>query len=118
MSVMKYAHAEIQEPVLDRLHWEKMHGKRSPQGAAKFAASGRSVSSYCLSHCTILASVMCEDAPYDYLIKPESSHLVNNNQDAFENTVIKMSYKSFLGAFNFVEHYQNTKAKKSCTTQK
>jgi hypothetical protein len=59
-----------------------------------------------------MASVACEPEPYDYLIKPECSHLVNNNQDAWENEVLRLSFPTFVGSFNFVEHYQNSKASK------
>jgi uncharacterized Zn-finger protein len=74
--------------------------------AKKIAAD---TSKYILSHCTIMASVMVEEEPFDYLIKPETSHLVNNNDDAWTNEVLKMSHRSFVGAFNFVEHFQNSK---------
>jgi hypothetical protein len=37
---------------------------------------------------------------------------VNNNDDGWENEVLKLSYRSFVGAFNFLEHYQNSKAAK------
>jgi hypothetical protein len=33
----------------------------------------------------------------------------NNNDDAWTNEVLKLSHKSFVGAFNFVEHFQNSK---------
>jgi hypothetical protein len=56
-----------------------------------------------------MSSVATEGEPYDYLIRPASAHLVNNNDDAWSNDVMKLSYKSFAGAFNFVEHFQNSK---------
>ena len=65
-----------------------------------------------MSHCTILSSVQTEADPYDYLIKPECSANVNNNDDCWENAVVKLSHKSFVGAFNFVEHFQNSKFSK------
>lgn len=113
MSVKKLAYAAIQEPVLDQQHWAQLHGERGRQGVAKFASSRKfSAGKYLLTHVTIMASVSTEPAPYDWLIKPECSHLVNNNGDAWENDVLRMSYPTFRGAFNFVEHFQNTKASK------
>ena len=111
MSVMKYAHAVIEEPVLDRAHWDHLHGRRGQQGIAKVAAAGINLQKFLLTHATIMSSVETEESP-DWLIKPECSHLVNNNDDAWENTVLQMSYKTFQGAFNFLEHYQNSKASK------
>jgi hypothetical protein len=34
---------------------------------------------------------------------------VNSNDDAWSNEVLKLSHRSFVGAFNFVEHFQNSK---------
>ena len=116
---MKFANALISEPVLKPGDWEKMYGNRAFRGcqidgdhpfcktasAQKIAESSK----YLLSHCTIMASVMTEEEPFDYLIKPETSHLVNNNDDAWTNEVLKLSAPSFIGAFNFVEHFQNSK---------
>jgi hypothetical protein len=67
------------------------------------------MSKYLLSHCTIMASVQTELEPRDHLIKPECSHLVNNNDDCWSNEVLKLSHETFIGAFNFVEHFQNSK---------
>ena len=35
--------------------------------------------------------------------------MVNNNDDAWTNEVLRLSHRSFVGAFNFVEHFQNSK---------
>jgi hypothetical protein len=116
----KTATAVLQQPRLSVGDWEKMYGDRAFRGChidkdhpfckvasmRKFAAD---TSKYVLSHCTIMASVMTEPDPFDYLIKPECSHLVNNNDDAWTNEVLKLSHRSFVGAFNFVEHFQNSK---------
>lgn len=110
----------MSEPVLTPDDWEEMHGDNAFKGcdldpSHPFcqAASMKKIASkstrYLLSHCTIMASVMTEDDPYDFWVKPECSHLFNNNSDAWENGVLKLSHKSFIGAFNFVEHFQNSK---------
>lgn len=119
MPIKKTATAALREPVLTTADWQKMYGNRAFRGCQmdgdhpfcktasvpKIAESSK----YLLSHCTIMSSVMTEDQPFDYLIKPECSHLVNNNDDAWTNEVLKMSHRSFVGAFNFVEHFQNSK---------
>jgi hypothetical protein len=112
MAILKTANAQIVDIVTAQA-WERNHGKRSFRG--KTASTQEIVlaqTKYVLSHCCIMASVMTEDDPIDHLIRPESSAMVNNNQDAWENTVMALSYMSFRGAFNFVEHYQNSKAAK------
>ena len=115
MAFKKIAAAVVQEPLLATGDWEKMWGRRAfhiPTSNAvrsfrKTAAQGKS--KYLLSHCTIMSSVATESEPYDYLIRPASAHLVNNNDDAWSNEVMKASFKTFVGAFNFVEHFQNSK---------
>lgn len=98
---------------MDQAHWALLHGERGRRGVAKFASVNKvSTKRFCLSHVTIMSSVMCEPAPNDHLIKPECSHLVNSNMDAWENEVLRLSYPTFVGSFNFVEHYQNSKASK------
>jgi hypothetical protein len=127
MPFNKIANAQLNEPILNPGDWEKMFGKRAFRGcdidsdhpfckvASRSAAAARrkmaagSSSKYLLSHVTIMSSVMTEEEPFDYLIKPETSHLVNNNDDAWTNEVLKLSAPSFVGAFNFVEHFQNSK---------
>jgi len=110
MPFKKFANALIEDPIVSANDWQLMYGNRAfghkQASEIKIAADN---SRYMLSHCTIMASVMTEHDPYDYLIKPETAHLVNNNDDAWTNEVIKLSHKSFTGAFNFVEHYQNSK---------
>lgn len=108
----KHATAVISDPIMSLPQWQKLAGAQFGHKTASFNKVAANTSKYLLTHVTIMSSVMTEDAPYDYLIKPECSYLVNNNDDGWENTVLKMSYRSFVGAFNFLEHYQNTKASK------
>lgn len=112
MAIKKFANAEVAD-IISMQAWEKMHGNRSFR--SKTASTKRIAadqSKYLLSHCTIMASVMTEPDPEDHLIKPEVAHFVNNNQDAWTNEVLRLSYRSFVGAFNFFEHFQNSKASK------
>jgi hypothetical protein len=110
MSFKKTANARIETPIVSVDNWGQMHGHRTfGQKTSSFNKLAADSTKYLLSHCTIMSSVMTEEAPEDHLIKPECSHLVNNNDDAWTNEVLKLSHKSFVGAFNFVEHFQNSK---------
>jgi hypothetical protein len=105
--IKKTANAMLKEPTMNVGEWERLYSKSMSKTASihKIAADQ---TKYMLSHCTIMSSVMTEPDPMDYWIKPECSHLVNNNDDAWSNEVLKLSHKSFVGAFNFVEHFQNS----------
>lgn len=106
----KTATALLIDPVYSVIEWEKLHGRRAfGHKNASFSKVAGNTTKYLLSHTTIMSSVMTENAPEDYLIKPECSYLINQNEDGWENEVLKMSYKSFIGAFNFLEHVQNSK---------
>lgn len=108
----KVAQAQLQEATISIPSWESLYGMKTfGHKTASFDKFAKESSKYLLSHCTIMASVMVEEDK-DYLIKPECSHLVNNNSDAWTNEVLKLSHKSFVGAFNFVEHFQNSKQAK------
>lgn len=112
MSFKKMAAALLEDPSIQVHDWERMHAGQRVFSGVKTAAVKKLAADntrYLLTHCTIMSSVMTEDEPEDHLIKPECSHLVNNNDDAWSNEVLKMSHKSFVGAFNFVEHFQNSK---------
>lgn len=108
----KLATGEISDPIISVQQWDALHGRKFGHKTAAFNKLAGNTSKYLLSHVTIMASVQTEEEPYDYLIKPECSYLVNNNDDGWENEVLKLSYRSFVGAFNFLEHYQNSKAAK------
>jgi hypothetical protein len=119
MPFKKTATAALTEPALTTGDWEKLHGNRAFRGCqidadhpfcktASFQKTADS-SKFLLSHCTIMSSVAVEADPFDFLIRPSSSHLVNNNDDCWTNEVLKLSHRSFVGAFNFVEHFQNSK---------
>lgn len=41
-----------------------------------------------------------------FRVSPETQHLINNNQDCFERSVLLKSFKTFIGAHNFCEHVQ------------
>lgn len=79
---------------------------------------------YLLSHATIVASVDCF-APKgvktgrlinrgvqidvrwpDFRIKPECHEIINNNGDAWERSLLLSTYRTFIGAHNYLEHIQ------------
>ena len=87
---------------------------------------------YLLTHCTIVASVDVENAPKpihfvssktkkeykklegrtDYYITPDTAKYVNANGDAWARELLKKSYRTFIGAQNYVEHVQDPKLSK------
>lgn len=80
---------------------------------------------FLLSHATIVASVdtyqpkgvrtgrgFCEkggeiDVRFpDFYIKPECQELINNNGDCWSRPLLMTTYKTFIGAHNYLEHIQ------------
>ena len=79
---------------------------------------------YLLSHATIVASVdtyapkgvktgrlmnrgvQIEVRHPDYRIKPDGHEIVNNNGDAWERSLLLSTYRTFIGAPNYLEHIQ------------
>jgi len=112
MSFEKFANAEVTD-IISLKEWEKMHrGQSFKNKTAAVAKLAEDHSRYILSQVTIMSSVAVEADPFDHKIKPESAAFVNGNHDAWTNEVLAKSYHTFRGAFNFLEHYQNTKANK------
>jgi len=114
MPFKKFANAVVVDPILILEDWQKMWGDRSFRSCQvdknhPFCKTAADTSSYLLSHVTIMSSVAVEADPFDFLIRPLSAAFVNNNDDAWTSAVLKLSHKSFIGAFNFVEHFQNSK---------
>lgn len=105
----KYANAEVVD-LVSMNQWNNWFPSKAKSSSFNKIASSQT--KYLLTHCTIVASVAVEADPFDHLIKPECSIFVNSNQDAWTNEVLRLSYKSFVGAFNFLEHFQNSKHNK------
>jgi hypothetical protein len=81
-------------------------------------------SNYLLTHATIVASVDTEDVANarmgndldmgrkvlrkwaNYRVLPNCDKFINNNHDAWDRPVLMKSYRTFIGAHNFVEHVQ------------
>jgi hypothetical protein len=95
----------------DKVYKEACSGNKCRLKTAKNIIAKYSPDKFILTHCTIVASVDTEladpkDPKTDYLIHPAFSNLVNNNGDAWSKGVIKNSYKTFIGAENYLEHVQ------------
>jgi len=60
--------------------------------------------SHLFTHCTIVASVATEDN--GYYVKPACSELINNNGNGWTNEVLMATFRSFVGAENYLEHIQ------------
>lgn len=59
---------------------------------------------FLFSQCTIISSVMMEKG--SHFICSEALDFVNDNGQSWSNESVKANYKSFIGAFNYVNHIQ------------
>lgn len=133
MAFSKFATAVVETPRVGLDGWNQYRQKAANLGgdvefssrAAAIAIENYSPDKYLLTHCTIIASVDVDDGsgdtgdgvvtadgqqvnrPHaDYLIKPDSSKYINQNGDAWERKLLLATYKTFVGAENYVEHIQ------------
>lgn len=123
MAMLRYGHAAVVEASVSPDAWTKSvccghkscscgTGGNCRTKVAKVVLAKYSPDKFLLSHCTIVASLMTEDSPTsksdhkDFLIHPAFSSLVNNNGDAWTNKMLAGSYKTFVGANNYLEHVQ------------
>jgi hypothetical protein len=123
MAMLRYGSATVAEPSISSDKWTKTiccgHKAKCACGSgscrvkvARTILAKYSPEKYLLSHCTIIAAVDVENAPEsksefkDYLIKPEYSKFVNNNGDAWTKRLLASTYRSFIGANNYLEHVQ------------
>lgn len=59
---------------------------------------------FLFSQASIVSSVFLE--PNSFYIHPATQKFVNNNGDCFSNQSLQANYKSFIGAYNYVNHVQ------------
>lgn len=90
--------------------WEDI--KSAARGRIRIAFRGIDVDwekyntkDYLFTHCTAVCSVETEDN--GYWIKPACEELVNANGNAWTNVVLMNSFKTFIGAENYLEHRQD-----------
>ena len=134
MAFLKQASLKIENPEISVDNWIGSHKDKSNVKTAsnkiieyKKIIADFSPEDYLLTHCTIVASVNVEDSPKavhfgsdktkkefekldgrkDYFITPETSKYMNANGDSWTRNIIKTSYKTFIGAENYVEHVQD-----------
>jgi len=105
MARLIYADAVVKTPKLNNhKEWNKVrHASKSIIPVADILADF-SPDKYLLTHATIVASVDVE--PNGYYIKPESSKYVNQNGDCWERSLLLRTFRTFIGAQNYLEHVQ------------
>lgn len=132
MPFLRYANARTVRPFTTGQGWDNVRvaaaqarmDRNLVGQASKILNEDFDPSKYLLSHATIVASVDTLDVPSvrlgagtadgkpvmrkttSYRIKPECEQYVNNNFDSWSRDVLLKSYKTFIGAHNFLEHVQ------------
>ena len=129
MAFRKYANAALVKSGIDFDAWAdlKRIGEQdntfTERTAAKVVLQEFDPKQYLLSHVTIMASVDTEESNQpigrhivdgveidrrysDYYITPKTSAFVNNNFDSWERRLLLSTYKTFIGAQNYLEHIQ------------
>lgn len=132
MAFLRYANATAVSPYTTGQGWDKIRvaaaqtrmDRSLVDQASKILNEQFDPSRYLLSHATIVASVDTVDVPNARLgaatvggklvnrkttafrIKPECEKYINNNFDSWSRGVLLKSYRTFIGAHNFLEHVQ------------
>lgn len=132
MPFLRYANARAVSPYTTGQGWDKVRvaaaqtrmDRSLVDQASKILNEQFDPARYLLSHATIVASVDTVDVPNARLgaatvggklvnrkttafrIKPECEQYINNNFDSWSRGVLLKSYRTFIGAHNFLEHVQ------------
>ncbi len=129
MAFRKYANAAIIKPDIHLDAWQNLCQKPGAipglfdKTAARVALQEVDPKRLMLSHCTIIASVNSETSGSplgkqlfdgfqidrrfdDYLVTPDTSKYLNNNNDGWERKLLLASFKTFIGGENYCEHIQ------------
>lgn len=132
MAFLRYARANVVQPSIHGLEWDKVRvasGNKTINASLKKQAEDIlgepfTPDRFLLTHSTIVCSVdaitppntktgsVVEDGQTinrkysDYRISSDTDKFINNNLDSWSREVIKKSYQTFIGAHNFVEHIQ------------
>jgi len=132
MAFLKQASLKIEQPDISINNWVVKNSGNVKKAANKLVEYKKiladfSPEKYLLTHCTIVASVDVENAPKpihfssektkdtykdltnksDYFITPETSKYMNANGDSWSRDLLLKTYRSFIGAENYVEHVQD-----------
>ena len=127
MAFNKRADSTLVKPDINIAGWSAVRKAANPafdlRQGAKIVLQQYEPKDFLLSHCTIIASVDAEKSPAplgkhvvdgfqierkyaDWLITPETSKYVNNNNDAWERKLLLACFRTFIGGENYVEHIQ------------
>lgn len=132
MAFLRYAYARSVSPHLSGQNWDNVRvaaaqprmDRNLVDQASTILKEEFNPANYLLSHATLVASVDTVDVPnarvgastYQgkrvnrkttaYRIKPECEKFINNNYDSWERGVLLKSYRTLVGAHNFLEHIQ------------
>lgn len=136
MAFLKHARADVTQPSWSIDYWgnfvERARGRvRTASSSPNLVAQASEIlqdqfspDKYLLTHATIVASVDTADVPNvklgnvselgrrvnrrwaNYRVIPKTDIYINNNHDAWDRPVLLKSYRTFVGAHNFVEHVQ------------
>lgn len=132
MATRRYAHALVSQRDIQFDQWmdeiraqnEGAAPKNHVNRVANVILRKADPKRYLLSHATIVASVdtyapkgvktgkhMCRGVQIevrypDFRIKPKNHEVINNNGDAWERSLLLSTYRTFIGAPNYLEHIQ------------
>lgn len=133
MPMLRTARAQIVKPHVNREGWSKVRTAAKAEAdvsenlidrASKIFGKPFNPSDYLLTHATIVASVDTYEPPNtklgkvteggfrvnrkygNYRVKLGCDKFINNNLDCWDRDVLAKSYRTFIGAHNFVEHVQ------------
>jgi hypothetical protein len=123
MAFLKYANAVVAEPLASVDAWQRHVTAGRKVATQSTVLQKYDPAQYLLSHATIMASVDTENGPgplgrhlqgsfevnrrfLDYYITSETSRFINNNNDAWSRPLLLATYRTFIGANNFMEHLQ------------
>lgn len=133
MGFLRTANAIVVHPRATPGGWTKVRtaAKVNGQPNQNLAAQASEIlgqafdpSKYLLSHCTLVASVDAVEVPgvklgsvkegsrrinrkfADFRVTAETDKYINNNLDCFNRAVLLKSYRTLIGAHNFLEHVQ------------
>jgi hypothetical protein len=131
MAFLKTARAVVVHPSVNPTTWSGLRKTASVTPAKSVSAQAHEIlggpldpARYLVSHCTIVASVDVKPVPGvktgkikvgsktldrrwpEYFVTANTDQFINNNHDAFPRDVLLKSYRTFVGAQNYLEHVQ------------
>jgi len=133
MAFLRYARAKVVKPHCSGQRWRRVRTASTAAPSANLITQANEIlgsefdpSKYLLTHATIVCSVDTSEVPgvktgsvmdpmtgkrvnrkwANYRVAPECDQFINNNNDCWDRGVLLKSYRTFVGAHNFVEHVQ------------